>query len=354
MAGIYVHIPFCVSRCAYCDFFSTTQLDKRSAYVQALLEEWQERQDYLQGQAVKTIYFGGGTPSTLKIEDLRLLMEALPTENAQEITLEANPGDIDEEHIKAWQAMGINRLSMGVQSFDDAMLRRLGRRHTAKQAMDAVRLAQQSGMKNLSIDLIYGLPDQTLDDWKRQVATALTLDVPHLSTYCLMIEPSTPLGKEYSAGKIKEVDEDTENNMYDYICSEAQANGYEHYEVSNFAKPNCHSQHNSCYWDGSWYLGLGAGAHSYNGATRQWNEADLEGYIKERKEEKEVLTEEDKYNEKIMLGLRTMSGIADDLVEASAIQPWIERGLILHTGKRYIASQTGQHILNTIIESLMK
>lgn len=186
MAGIYVHIPFCVSRCAYCDFFSTTQLEKRSAYVQALLEEWQERQDYLQGQAVKTIYFGGGTPSTLKIEDLRLLMEALPTENAQEITLEANPGDIDEEHIKAWQAMGINRLSMGIQSFDDAMLRRLGRRHTAKQAMDAVRLAQQSGMKNLSIDLIYGLPDQTLDDWKRQVATALTLDVPHLSTYCLM------------------------------------------------------------------------------------------------------------------------------------------------------------------------
>ena len=354
MAGIYVHIPFCVSRCAYCDFFSTTQLDKRSAYVQALLREWQERKDYLQSQPVKTIYLGGGTPSLLKMEDLRLLMEALPTQQANEVTLEANPGDIDEEHIRAWQAMGVNRLSMGIQSFDNKMLRRLGRRHTAEQAIEAVRLAQRLGMTNLSIDLMYGLPEQTLDDWKKEVATALTLEVPHLSTYCLMIEPSTPLGQQYQQGKIKEVDEDTQNGMYDYICEETNANGYEHYEISNFAKENYRSQHNSGYWDGTWYLGLGAGAHSYNGTSRQWNEADLEGYIRERKEEKEVLTEEDKYNEKIMLGLRTKEGIADHMVTAEAVRSWIEQGHLLHQGQRYMATQTGQHILNTIIESLMR
>lgn len=353
MAGIYVHIPFCVSRCAYCDFFSTTQLEKRSAYVQALLQEWHERQDYLQGEPVRTIYLGGGTPSTLKMDDLRQILEALPTHTAQEITMEANPGDLDFDKLQEIRALGVNRLSIGIQCFDDKMLQRLGRRHTAKQAIEAVQMAQRAGFDNLSIDLIYGLPEQTLAHWQEQVATALQLGVQHISTYCLSIEPSTTLGQEYNAGIIKEVDEDTENSMYDYICEQAQAKGFVHYEISNFALPNFESKHNSSYWDGTPYLGLGAGAHSYDGHSRQWNIPNLEQYIQERRFEKEELTETDIYNEKIMLSLRTAKGLSTDIVNEQQIRPWIERGCIVKKNNAYVATQAGQHILNTIIESLI-
>lgn len=353
MAGIYVHIPFCVSRCSYCDFFSTTCLDKRHAYVEAVIKEWHERQDYLQGQAVQTIYLGGGTPSVLNIEDLRLILEALPVSTAQEITMEANPGDLTEDKLRAIRSLGVNRLSIGIQCFDDKMLQRIGRRHNGQQAIEAVQAAQKVGFDNISIDLIYGLPEQTLEHWKKQVEIALRLGVQHISTYCLIIEPSTTLGQQFDAGIIKEVDEDTENSMFDYICQETKAKGYNHYEISNFALPNRESQHNSSYWNGTPYIGLGAGAHSYNGQSRQWNKPDLEQYLSTRPFEIEELSETDLYNETIMLSLRTAKGLSEEKVERNKISPWIDRGYIIKQGNAYVATQEGQHILNTIIEDLM-
>ena len=353
MAGIYVHIPFCVSRCSYCDFFSTTCLDKRHEYVEAVINEWHERQDYLQGEAIQTIYLGGGTPSVLEIEDLKKLLSALPVSTAQEITMEANPGDLTEDKLKAIRAMGVNRLSIGIQCFDDELLKRIGRRHNSQQAIEAVQMAQRVGFDNISIDLIYGLPEQTLEHWKKQVATALRLGVQHISTYCLMIEPSTTLGRQFDAGIIKEVDENTENSMYDYICKATKAKGYNHYEISNFALSNYESKHNSSYWNGTPYIGLGAGAHSYNGHSRQWNISDLKQYLSTRPFEVEELSETDLYNEKIMLSLRTAKGLQADVVEEQKIRPWIERGYIDKKDNAYVATQEGQHILNTIIEDLM-
>ncbi|MCQ2313015.1 MAG: radical SAM family heme chaperone HemW [Paludibacteraceae bacterium] len=342
-----------MSRCSYCDFFSTTCLDKRHEYVEAVINEWHERQDYLQGEAIQTIYLGGGTPSVLEIEDLKKLLSALPVSTAQEITMEANPGDLTEDKLKAIRAMGVNRLSIGIQCFDDELLKRIGRRHNSQQAIEAVQMAQRVGFDNISIDLIYGLPEQTLEHWKKQVATALRLGVQHISTYCLMIEPSTTLGRQFDAGIIKEVDENSENSMYDYICKATKAKGYYHYEISNFALSNYESKHNSSYWNGTPYIGLGAGAHSYNGHSRQWNISDLKQYLSTRPFEVEKLSETDLYNEKIMLSLRTAKGLQADVVEEQKIRPWIERGFIEKKDNAYVATQKGQHILNTIIEDLM-
>lgn len=353
MAGIYVHIPFCVSRCSYCDFFSTTCLGKRHSYVEAVINEWHERQDYLQGEPIKTIYLGGGTPSVLEMDDLKRLLSALPVSSAQEITMEANPGDLTTDKLNTIREMGVNRLSIGIQCFDDDILQRIGRRHTAQQALEAVQTAQHTGFDNISIDLIYGLPNQTMEHWKKQVATALNLGVQHISTYCLMLEPSTILGQQFKAGIINEVDEDTENNMYDYICQAAHAKGYNHYEISNFALAKYESKHNSSYWDGTPYIGLGAGAHSYNRISRQWNKPDLEQYLVSRPFEKEELNEQDRYNETIMLSLRTAKGLNVEAVTEDKIHPWIERGYITKKNNTYIATIAGQHILNTIIEDLM-
>ena len=321
--------------------------------MEAVINEWHERQDYLQGEAIQTIYLGGGTPSVLEIEDLKKLMSALPVSTAQEITMEANPGDLNEDKLRAIRSLGVNRLSIGIQCFDDELLQRIGRRHNSQQAIESVQMAQRVGFDNISIDLIYGLPKQTLEHWKKQVATALRLGVQHISTYCLMIEPSTTLGRQFDAGIIKEVDEDTENSMFDYICSEAKAKRYNHYEISNFAQPNYESKHNSSYWNGTPYIGLGAGAHSYNGHSRQWNISDLDQYLSTRPFEVEELSETDLYNEKIMLSLRTAKGLQTEVVEEQKIRPWIERGYIKKKDNAYVATQEGQHILNTIIEDLM-
>ena len=321
--------------------------------MEAVINEWHERQDYLSGEPIQTIYLGGGTPSVLEIEDLKRLLSALPVSTAQEITMEVNPGDLTEDKLRAIRSLGVNRLSIGIQCFDDELLQRIGRRHNSQQAIEAVQLAQRVGFDNISIDLIYGLPNQTLEHWKEQVATAFSLDVQHISTYCLMIEPSTTLGRQFDAGIIKAVDEDAENSMYDYICHEAKAKGYNHYEMSNFALPNCESKHNSSYWNGTPYIGLGAGAHSYNGHSRQWNISDLDQYLSTRPFEVEELSETDVYNEKIMLSLRTAKGLQTEVVEEQKIRPWIERGYIKKKDNAYVATQEGQHILNTIIEDLM-
>jgi len=360
MAGIYVHIPFCYSRCSYCGFFSTTELSQRSIYVDALLKEYQQRADYLpQDEPVRTIYIGGGTPSQLVNKDLERLLRTLPVAQAEEVTMEANPSDMTEAKLKAWKAMGINRLSIGVQSFDEGMLAFLNRRHGSKQAKKVIRLAQELGYTNISIDLMYALPYQTLERWQADIDTALTFGVQHISSYCLSYEPGTPLDNWRRKGLVRETDDDLANAMYARLCQRLKEAGYKHYEVSNFALPGYESRHNSSYWDETPYMGLGAGAHSYDRVSRQWNVANLQKYLRDIMNGKvpckrERLTESEKYNEHVMLGLRTSKGIAatDELLKKA--QPYIASGKLKHADGQLIATSDGINILNTIITDLMR
>lgn len=383
MAGIYIHIPFCKSRCKYCDFFSTTHLEKQAQYVQALLVEIQDRLSIPNTQypipnsqypipnnqypipnnqyPISTIYIGGGTPSTLQVEHLRAIVEAIRREakgERQEITLEANPGDITQEKARAWRAMGINRLSIGIQSFEDELLQLIGRRHNAEQARQAVAIAQAAGFDNISIDLMYALPSQNMQQWQHDVAQALQLNVQHISTYGLIYEEGTALTTLLDHGVVEAVDEETEMQMYDYLVEQLTANGYIHYEVSNFALPNCESKHNSSYWNDTPYIGLGAGAHSYNGQQRQWNISDLDTYIQQANAHQlqpqiEQLTDEQRHIERIMLGLRTRHGVAANEIPMHKAQGYINRGLLSAQGNRIVATTQGYHILNTIIEDLL-
>ncbi len=374
MAGIYIHIPFCKSRCKYCDFFSTTHLEKRAQYVAALLEEWRMRAHEVK-EPIRTIYIGGGTPSMLDDSSLQMIIEAIRRESSlnstaiseplqgdeaklQEITMEANPGDITLERAQAWRKMGINRLSIGVQSLDDELLQLIGRRHTAEQARKAVAAAQAAGFDNISIDLMYALPSQTMEQWQKDVAEALQMGVQHISTYGLIYEEGTVLMTLLDHGVIEAVDEDTEMQMYDYLVEQLAANNFEHYEVSNFALPNRQSRHNSSYWNNTPYIGLGAGAHSYDGQVRQWNISDLDTYIAQAmahqlQPEKEVLSEEQRHTERVMLGLRTNSGISIDEIDRSKAQPYIAQGMLIEKDNRIVATTKGYHILNRIIEDLI-
>ena len=360
MAGIYVHIPFCYSRCSYCGFFSTTELSQRSIYADAVLKEYGLRADYLpKGESIRTIYIGGGTPSQLTNSDLARLLRVLPVAEAEEVTMEANPSDMTEAKLKAWQQMGINRLSIGVQSFDDGMLAFLNRRHDSKQAKKVIHLAQDLGYDNISIDLMYALPCQTMEQWQADIEIALSFGVQHISTYCLSYEEGTPLWRLREKGVVHETDDDLANDMYAYLCQRLKDAGYMHYEVSNFALPGYESKHNSSYWDGTPYLGLGAGAHSYDGVSRQWNVANLSKYLRDIMNGKvpskrEHLTETEKYNERVMLGLRTSKGIeaTDELLKKA--QPHIATGKLQLADGQLIATLEGINILNTIITDLMR
>ena len=356
MAGIYIHIPFCKSRCKYCDFFSTTHLARRSEYVDALLAEWEERRCELSAP-VHTIYIGGGTPSTLELQDLRRIVQALP-HSYEEFTMEVNPGDVTAERALEWRAMGINRLSMGVQSFDDTLLQLIGRRHTAQQAREAVAIAQEAGFDNISIDLMYALPSQTMEQWQKDVAEVLRLGVQHISSYGLIYEEGTVLMTLLDHGVVEAVDEDAEMQMYDYLVDTLCSNGYVHYEVSNFALPTRESKHNSSYWNDTPYLGIGAGAHSYDGEKRQWNVSDLDVYVQQvtsyaLQPEIELLTEEQRHTERVMLGLRTNKGVSVKDVNMQKGLPYIQQGLLQQQGERLVATTKGFHILNRIIEDLV-
>lgn len=353
MAGIYVHIPFCKKRCLYCDFYSTTLLDKREAYVKALLKEIEERKKETD-KSIRTIYIGGGTPSTLDAADIQRILKAIGTDDAEEITMEVNPGNITEAYVQALRRIGVNRLSMGVQSFQDHLLQLIGRRHTAMQAIDAIHRAQDARFENLSIDLMYALPTQTMEQWKADIETALTQNVQHISCYGLMYEEGTVLYNELMSERIKAIDEDEENAMYDYLCARLQQAGYVHYEVSNFALPGYESKHNSSYWDGTPYIGIGAGAHSYIGNVRSWNPNDINAYIQGTAvRESEMLTSTDLYNERIMLGLRTHKGVPREAIKKD-ITAQMEACLLQETEDGHVvATQQGLHILNRIIEDLM-
>ena len=313
MAGIYVHIPFCKSRCIYCGFYSTTGLDLRQRYVDAVCREISIR-----GTEVCTIYLGGGTPSQLTIQQLRQIFEALyiynKVETETEVTIEVNPDDITEEFAKALKTLPVNRISMGIQTFDDQRLRFLRRRHTSDQAINAVKTLRHAGFQNISIDLMYGFPEETLEEWKSDLSQAIALNVEHISTYCLMIEEDTPLYQQFRQGHIVEPDEELERQMYEVLIDQLQTAGYEHYEISNFARIGYRSRHNSSYWTGIPYIGIGAAAHSYDLKSRSWNVADIQQYIEgmergERIFEEEVIDDGTRYNDTITVALRTKEGI---------------------------------------------
>ena len=333
MAGFYVHIPFCASRCSYCDFFSTLKLPQMGeAYVNAVLAEAHLRCAELRGELVKTLYLGGGTPSQLPLPLLERLVaglhETIDLSGVEEFTVEANPDDVSTGWCGAVAALGVNRVSMGVQSFEDDILRFIGRRHTALQAAQAVFNLRSVGINNISIDLIYGLPGQTIDSWTASVRQALDLQPQHISAYGLTYEEGTRLWQQRERGEVIEVPEEQCLEMYRILVEMLQTAGFEHYEISNFALPGSHSRHNSSYWNDTPYLGLGAAAHSYDGKVRRSNPCDLQQYIAtvmagEMAYEQEELTPQERYDERVMLGLRTSRGVdAERLREDFGDEAW--------------------------------
>mgnify|MGYP000207143840 CR=1 FL=1 len=332
MAGIYIHIPFCKTRCIYCDFYSTTRSELKSQYIRALCRELTERKEYLKGEAVETIYFGGGTPSQLSEEDFKEVFKTIEQvygmREATEITLEANPDDLTEEYIGMLHTLPFNRISMGIQTFDDATLQLLNRRHNATQAIEAVKRCRQAGFQNISIDLIYGLPGETEQRWAQDLQQAVSLDVEHISAYHLIYEEGTPLYKMLQQHSVSQVDEDSSLNFFSTLIDTLSAAGYEHYEISNFCRPGYYSRHNTSYWKGIPYLGCGPSAHSFNGTTREWNISSIDRYIKgieegQRVFETEYLGPTTRYNEFIITTMRTVWGTPiEKLKQLFGIEMW--------------------------------
>ncbi|WP_018614183.1 radical SAM family heme chaperone HemW [Segetibacter koreensis] len=323
MAGVYIHIPFCRKACHYCNFHFSTTIQLREGFVNALLQEIELQKTYL-SEPVTTIYFGGGTPSIFPSADIEniifTLKKSFIIENTAEITLEANPDDITSEKLAEWKEIGINRLSIGIQSFFEKDLLWMNRAHTAQQAFDCIALAKKAGFNNLTIDLIYGTPTLSDEAWEKNVKTAIDLQVPHLSCYALTVEPKTALEKLIKQKTLADIDTEKQARHFELLMHWMQEAGYEHYEISNFAKPGFRSKHNSSYWQGKPYLGLGPSAHSFNGLSRQWNVANNALYIQSIKKglvpfEAEVLTREQQLNEYIMTSLRTTEGISLEKVK---------------------------------------
>lgn len=343
MAGIYIHIPFCRVACHYCNFHFSTSLKGKNDFLEALLKEMHLQQDYLQSETVETIYFGGGTPSLLQTEELNRVLENIyalfKVDSAPEITLEANPDDITAEKATAWKQAGVNRLSIGVQSFFDEDLRWMNRAHAAGQAEQGIRLVQDSGIYNITIDLIYGTPTLTDEHWEHNLNKAIDLGIPHLSCYALTVEQGTALEVMIRKNKVQAADQEVQARQFIQLMQYMQDAGYEHYEISNFCKPGWRSRHNSAYWNGKKYLGLGPSAHSFNGESRQWNIAGNALYAHALRTgqvpfEQEVLTDRQRMNEYIMTALRTMEGI--DLTYVKNLYGEQEVQRLLRESRKYI------------------
>ena len=329
MAGLYIHIPFCRSRCIYCGFYSTTALNLRQRYVEALCKEIALRPS--DKQDIETIYLGGGTPSQLTIPQLHQIFDALYKYNKvspdAEVTIEMNPDDVTEAFADGLCWLPVNRVSIGAQTFDDKRLKWLHRRHTSHQVAEALERLRDNGIRNISIDLMYGFPGETLSDWKADITAALSLNAEHLSAYCLTIEEGTPLGRIMGTGCLIPrqspdqepvpmilPDEETERSMYELLIDRLTSAGYEHYEISNFARPGFRSRHNSAYWNDTPYIGIGAAAHSYDGHTRNWNIDDIHQYIEgmesgKRLFDAETIEGDTRYNDRLTVALRTREGL---------------------------------------------
>jgi len=343
MAGIYIHIPFCKSFCSYCDFYSITDNNSCSALVQALISEMSLRSGYLEGEAVETIYFGGGTPSLLNIADVEKIVEAVSSNfiiaDDPEITMEVNPDDVVEGYFGALKRAGVNRISLGVQSWDDKRLRYLGRRHNAAQSAQALEHCFREGFSNVSVDLIYGIPGMTVVNLKSDLEKTFAFPVTHLSAYHLTIEEGTRLGKMKKEGRLTETDEETSSAMFSALGNTCREHGYIHYEISNFALEGYISRHNSSYWRQIPYLGLGPSAHSFDRRSRQWNVSDVKKYIGsvnrgEVPSEREELDRITIFNEYVMTSLRTMWGI--DLAHVEAFYDKELHDYLINMSGKYI------------------
>ena len=319
MAGIYLHIPFCKKACHYCDFHFSVNQDKKNDLVSALLKEASIRKEELQNEPIKTIYFGGGTPSLLSADALLRIFDTL-AENynlsaLQEVTLEANPDDLTAAYLRELRHTPVNRLSIGIQSFREVDLKLMNRAHDSKQALRCVPESADIGFENISIDLIYGIQGLSQADWIKNLTTAFDLPIAHLSSYCLTVEPKTKLAKLVSSGELPAVNDESAANHFETLIEMTEAAGIPWYEVSNFAKPGMESKHNSSYWANEHYVGLGPGAHSFNGVKRSWNVSSNTAYIQQIDKnvlpsESEALTNEEKFNEYLLTALRTRKGLS--------------------------------------------
>ena len=332
MAGIYVHIPFCRKRCNYCDFFKSTDFLLKNRLLEGLNKELKTRYSELNSEEIKTIYFGGGTPSVLLTSELKDLLNTI-VQNYQvspdaEITLEANPDDLTEEILSALKEIGFNRLSIGIQSFSESDLKLMNRRHTVLQAIQSVKWAKKVGFTNISIDLIYGLPNQTLLEWERNLHMAVELDVQHISAYNLSYHKGTVFYDQLKMGILKELPDELSLQQFETLIRILHEAGFEHYEISNFCQPGFYSKHNSAYWKNKKYLGIGPSAHSFDLKTRRWNVSSLSGYLHgleygESYGEVEILTEQDCYNDYIITGLRTKWGISEEFIQTEFSTPYL-------------------------------
>ena len=348
MSGIYIHIPFCKQACHYCDFHFSTSMKKKEEIVLALAKEMELRKDEFQNEVVETIYFGGGTPSVLTIDDIRFLIDTVykhfkVIENP-EITLEANPDDLDEETILQYANSPINRLSIGIQSFFEDDLQLMNRAHNSAEAKKCLAFATQY-FDNISIDLIYGMPNMSNEKWLQNIETAISYNIPHISSYALTVEPKTALHKMIKSGTIPNLDDDLVQQHFHILIDKLQENGFVHYELSNFGKPNYFSKNNTAYWLGKKYIGIGPSAHSFNGESRSWNVSNNSLYLKAIAENKlpsesEILSKTDQYNEYIMTGLRTIWGVSLEKIETEFGSNYLD----------YLKQQTEKYISDNLLK----
>lgn len=373
MAGIYVHIPFCKKRCSYCDFhFSTTFSSYREKLIAAICSELEIRKTELHGALIETVYFGGGTPSLLTKEELASIMSTIRNQfqlsDNPEITFEVNPDDATAENLADWKELGINRLSIGLQSFQETDLAWMNRSHSTQQGEMAVRLAQAKGFNNISIDLIYGLPELSNEQWVAHLNQALKLNVQHISSYCLTIEPKTALNHFVASGKLSRPTEDQQSEQFDLLVSTLAHEGFEQYEISNFAKNQKYAKHNSAYWNFSPYLGVGPSAHSFNGHQRRWNVANNTKYYQQVGKnqdwfELENLTESEIWNEYFLTGLRTKWGILkNNIQEMGGLNPseltlmdtYLKNEWILEANEYFVLTEKGKLQADGIASSFFR
>ena len=353
MAGIYIHIPYCKVKCHYCDFHFSVQTDTKGRMMNALAKEIHLEQSFFAPkQFIDTIYFGGGTPSIVNTAELAKILTQIHTDfkvsQSVEITVECNPDDLTLEKLKAYQKLGVNRLSIGVQSFQDKFLKKMNRAHVASEANASIEMAKSIGMENITIDLIYGIPGQTQKDWENDLDQMIKLNVPHLSAYSLTIEPNTVFGHQKKKGALYLPNDQQYLSFFNTLRERTAAAGMEHYEISNFAKAGYVSKHNSAYWKGKPYLGIGPSAHSFNGTNRSWNVANNFKYMDAIEQESipretEVLTTRDHFNEYLITRIRTKWGITRESLKAISpgFYQQIEKILDRYIQEDYLSESNG-------------